>query len=111
MIKKILSGVVVPVLIAVAASVAVQAQTTAITGHVKDPQGANLPAATMKLQGPDRTFSLVTSTDSNGEYSFKNLAPGDYILEAEASGFTLAAQSVNLKQRQTVDLRSRDHSL
>lgn len=104
MIKKFLSGVVVPVLIAVAASVTVQAQTTAITGHVKDPQGANLPVATVKLHGPDRTFSLVTSTDSSGEYSFKNLAPGDYIVEAEASGFGLAAQSVNVKQRQTITL-------
>jgi hypothetical protein len=77
---------------------AIQAQTGsgAISGYIKDPQGANVPGATVRLYGRDRTFSLVTVTDSNGAYSFKNLAPGEYLVEAEAKGFAVApAQTVN----------------
>lgn len=86
---------------------AVHAQTveTEISGHVKDPQGANLPGATVRLFGRDRTLSLVTSTDSNGAYSFKHLAAGDYLIEAEASGFALAqAQTVAVTRGQTTTL-------
>lgn len=86
---------------------AVYTQTveTEISGHVKDPQGANLPGATVRLFGRDRTLSLVTSTDSNGAYSFKHLAAGDYLIEAEASGFALAqAQTVAVTRGQTTTL-------
>src|SRR6185369_14204097 len=78
---------------------AAQAQTAAISGYIKDPQGANVPGATVKLYGRERSFSLVTVTDSNGAYSFKNLAPGEYLVEAEANGFALApAQSVDVER-------------
>ena len=82
----------------------VQAQTNgaAISGYIKDPQGANVPGATVRLYGRERSFSLVTATDSGGAYSFKNLAPGEYLVEAEASGFALApAQSVDVERGKT----------
>lgn len=86
---------------------AAQAQTveTEINGHVKDPQGANLPGATVRLFGRDRALSLVTATDSNGAYSFKHLAAGGYLVEAEASGFALAeAKSVIVARGQATTL-------
>ena len=74
----------------------------AISGYIKDPQGANVPGATVRLYGRDRNFSLVTATDSSGAYSFKNLAPGEYLVEAEANGFALApAQSVDVERGKT----------
>jgi iron complex outermembrane receptor protein len=77
----------------------------AISGKVKDPQSANVPGATVTLYGRDRTFSLVTTTDSTGAYSFKHLAPGEYLIEAEASGFALAqAQTVALTRGQSAAL-------
>jgi iron complex outermembrane receptor protein len=82
----------------------IQAQTTsaAISGYIKDPKGANVPGATVRLYGRERSFSLVTVTDANGAYSFKNLAPGQYLVEAEASGFTLAsAQTINVERGKT----------
>src|SRR5689334_12063160 len=94
MIKQIF----VSTLIGVALAVAAHAQTTtdaSIIGHVKDPQGASLPGATVRLYARDRSFSLITATDSSGAYDFKHLAAGEYLLEAEATGFALAtAQSV-----------------
>src|ERR1044071_5310533 len=97
----------IAILIGFAFVPALQAQTveTEISGHVKDPQGANLPGATVRLFGRDRTLSLVTSTDSSGAYSFSHLAAGEYLIEAEASGFTLAeAKSVTITRGQMTTL-------
>src|SRR5690348_15405024 len=70
--------VIVSMVIAFAIAGAVQGQTVAaISGSIKDPQGANVPGATVRLYGRDRSFSLVTVTDAGGAYSFKNLAPGE----------------------------------
>src|SRR6185503_20216507 len=93
----------ISILIALIIAGAVQAQTAngsaAISGYIKDPQGANVPGATVRLYGRDRRFSLVTVTDSSGAYSFKNLAPGEYLVEAEANGFALApAQSIDVER-------------
>jgi len=48
---------------------------TTISGHAKDPQGANVSGATVTLYGRERTFSLATTTDSTGAYRFEKLAP------------------------------------
>jgi len=86
----------------VAGALAAQSSSATIAGHVKDPQGANLPGATVTLYSRDRTLSLVTATDSNGAYSFRNLASGEYLIEAVASGFALAAaQPITLTRGQT----------
>jgi iron complex outermembrane receptor protein len=103
--KKLKRAVLVSLLVALAIAGAVQAQTdnsATISGHVKDPQNANVPGATVTLYGRDRSFSLITSTDANGAYSFKHLAPGEYLVEAEANGFAVAsAQTVALTRGQT----------
>jgi vitamin B12 transporter len=96
----------VSILLVLAGIGPVHAQTAtnspAISGHIKDPEGANVPGATVRLYGRERSFSLVTVTDSGGAYSFKNLAPGEYLVEAEASGFALApAQAVNVERGKT----------
>jgi iron complex outermembrane receptor protein len=91
----------VSILLVVASIATIQAQTGsgAISGYIKDPQGANVPGAIVRLYGRDRTFSLVTVTDANGAYSFKNLAPGEYLVEAEAKGFAVApAQTLNVER-------------
>ena len=94
--------VVVSILIALAIAMFTQAQTAGsagISGYIKDPQGANVPGATVRLYGRDRSFSLVTVTDSRGAYSFNNLAAGEYLVEAEANGFALApAQAVAVQR-------------
>jgi iron complex outermembrane receptor protein len=92
--------VLVLALLSVTAS-AQNAGNASITGHVKDPQGANLPGAIVRLYGHARTFSLTTTTDSTGTYRFDKLAPGEYLVEAEAQGFATAnAEQVTIEKGQ-----------
>ncbi|MGH9958074.1 MAG: TonB-dependent receptor, partial [Pyrinomonadaceae bacterium] len=94
--------------LALANLVLVQAQATSntsITGHVKDPQGARLPGATVTIYGRERTFRLATTTDSTGTYRFEKLAPGEYLIEASASGFASAtAQQLTVERGKTTTL-------
>jgi vitamin B12 transporter len=78
---------------------------TSLTGHVKDPQGALLPSATVTLYAREHTFRISTSTDSTGSYRFERLAPGEYLVEAEAKGLASAsAQQVVVERGQTATL-------
>ena len=80
-------------LLALICAAAVHAQTpaptaTAITGRVTDPQGAAVPGATVTLYARERTtVRLSTTTDDAGAFRFERLAPGAYLVEAQASGF------------------------
>src|SRR5258707_15510231 len=86
-------------------SASAQSGTTTITGHVKDPQGASLPGATVTLYYRERTSSLRTTTDSTGSYRFEKLAPGEYLVEAEAKGFASATvQRVTVERGKTATL-------
>jgi iron complex outermembrane receptor protein len=78
---------------------------TTITGHVKDPKGASLPGASVTLYAREGSFRLTTTTDSTGAYRFEKLAPGEYLVEAEAEGFASAsAQRVTVKRGQAATL-------
>jgi vitamin B12 transporter len=101
--KTLIHGILVLVLVTGASAVLAQGTSgAAITGQVKDPQGANLPGATITLYGRDRTFSLVTTSDSNGSYRFEKLAPGEYFIEAEARGLAAASgKTVTVESSQT----------
>ncbi len=64
-------------------------------GRVSDPTGAAVIAAKVELQSalaPTRT----TVTDSEGRYAFVDVAAGDYIVRAGASGFQPAEARVAL---------------
>ncbi|HEU4834382.1 MAG TPA: TonB-dependent receptor [Pyrinomonadaceae bacterium] len=96
----------------VLAGIAIQAQTTSDSGgiivYIRDPRGANLPGATVRLYSRDRSFNLVTVTDANGEYHFKDLAPGEYLIEAEAAGFARAsATTLKVERGKTTTLDTR----
>lgn len=73
---------------ALAASAFGQGITGTILGTVTDDQGGVLPGATVtisseQLPGGPRTFI----SDGTGGFRFPNLAPGDYTLRVELSGF------------------------
>jgi len=57
-----------------------------ISGKVTDPQGASVAGAEVRLRPRSGSQSL-TLTDDNGAYSFRNVAPGDYVLEINKGGF------------------------
>ena len=104
--------VVVSILITLIVMGTAYAQTAndrgAIVVYIKDPRGATLPGATVRLYSRDRSFSLETVTDSNGECSFKDLAPGRYLVEAEATGFAAApGTTLNVERGKTITFDSR----
>jgi iron complex outermembrane receptor protein len=73
-------------------------QGATLSGRVTDPSGAAVAGATVTLRERARTLArLSTQTDGAGAYRFERLAPGEYIVEAEAPGFAAAdARGVRL---------------
>ncbi|MGA2812732.1 MAG: carboxypeptidase regulatory-like domain-containing protein [Candidatus Acidiferrum sp.] len=72
-------------------SVAAQAAPGALRGQVSDPSGATVAGATVLLTTPANA-SLDTTSGKDGNYEFKNLAPGKYTVKAVAQGFALFTQ-------------------
>lgn len=70
---------------AVAAPALAQSLTGAISGTVKDEQGAILPGVTVTLTG--RQGAQTQVTDTTGQYRFLALEPGTYQVSADLSGF------------------------
>jgi vitamin B12 transporter len=62
--------------------------------RVTDPKGAILPNAEVTLYTRDGRIRINGLTDSAGTYLFEQLAPGEYLIEAEATGFARAATHV-----------------
>jgi iron complex outermembrane receptor protein len=69
---------------------------SSLSGRVTDPRGAGLPFASVTLYARDRSAAarVATTTDAEGAYRFERLAPGEYVLEAGAEGFTRARARV-----------------
>lgn len=65
-----------------------------INVRVTDPQGATLPNAKVTLYTRDNRIRINSLTDSTGTSRFERLAPGEYLIEAQATGFARAATRV-----------------
>src|SRR5712664_3133742 len=65
-----------------------QAPTGSLNGVVTDPSGAVIAKAAVRLINSSGA-SIDTTTNRDGVYEFKNLAPGTYSLKAVAKGFAL----------------------
>lgn len=65
-----------------------------ITVRVTDPQGAIVPKAAVTLYTRDNRVRIKALTDETGTYHFAELAPGEYLIEADAEGFARAAAQV-----------------
>jgi vitamin B12 transporter len=81
---------------------------SSISGVVKDPAGALVSGAAVRLH--PATASTVDTTYSNrdGHYSFPSLAPGTYLIEATSKGLSVSQPiQLELKQgtEQSVDLQ------
>src|SRR6185369_17720549 len=66
-----------------------RAQTAAgeITGVVKDQGGAAVPGATVTVTNTRTNFQRVTVSTTDGFYTAASLAPGDYRVDVEITGF------------------------
>ena len=84
-----------------------QHEGTSITARVKDPQGAMVVKAVVTLYTRDNGVRLRGLTDEKGACLFEDLAPGEYLIEAEAKGFARADVQVLSVERNvaaTVDI-------
>ncbi|HKT68274.1 MAG TPA: carboxypeptidase-like regulatory domain-containing protein, partial [Terriglobales bacterium] len=65
------------------------AQSTygSITGRVTDPSGAAIPGAEVTLTNLATTEKRTQTTGADGLYSFVNLIPGQYKVDASKEGF------------------------
>ena len=76
--------------------------SASINGTVKDPSGAVIPGATVTLQAKATGITRHTTTNSTGNYTFVDVPPGDYTIEAAANGFSSVQQSgITLTVNQT----------
>ena len=67
------------------------AQTATISGTVVDESNAAVPGATVELIGPGTTAPAVSG--ARGEYSFRNVSPGTYRIQATLVGFAPAVRN------------------
>jgi len=65
-----------------------QDATGALRGQVADPSGAAIPGASV-IMTPAEGSPIVIKSDAQGNYEFKTLPPGKYVLTVAAAGFTL----------------------
>lgn len=64
-----------------------QNATSSLRGTVTDSTGAVLPNVTVRLSNSRIGFTTSTSSGGHGEYSFQQLAPGDYTVVFSAQDF------------------------
>jgi hemoglobin/transferrin/lactoferrin receptor protein len=66
-----------------------------IKGTVKDPNGAVVPGAAVTISNAEMRVSMQVTTDRDGEFSFNDLAAGDYQIRVVAAGFSAADKLVS----------------
>jgi iron complex outermembrane receptor protein len=79
-----------------------------LTGKILDPDGRAVPNASLRLYEKNSGDLRTTKSSSDGKYSFKGIAPGDYLLEADASDSALNGSkqiSVTGNQSENLDLK------
>ena len=75
------------ILLALTAPLLAQGPVASLSGEVRDPSGASVPAVAITARETDTNVSRATVTNQAGVYNFVGLAPGHYELIAEAPGF------------------------
>jgi vitamin B12 transporter len=75
---------------------------SSVTGRVIDEHSARVAGAEVLLRSRSGAQS-ITITDDNGAYSFKSVAPGEYVLEVKAEGFAnFASNTLRVERGQSL---------
>jgi iron complex outermembrane recepter protein len=69
-------------------------EIASLTGVVKDPTGAAVATASVKLTNNKTSVKRTILTDATGKYAIANLAPGEYAIEISAPGFAVFSSMV-----------------
>jgi hypothetical protein len=73
--------------LALLAATATAQSTSLLNGRVSDPSGAAVPGANITLTEVNTGLHRTTTSNGEGLYQFLEVPPGNYRLEATASGF------------------------
>jgi len=84
-------------------------QGPAISGTVWDPQKAAIPGAHVLLEARDNTLKIEAVTNEAGQYQFRDIAPGNYLLQVSAPGF--ARSGIQLREARAGQAETADFSL
>src|SRR5689334_5429088 len=99
------SKLIAAIFIALSITAFAQVTATAIHGLVRDPSGATVPGATLRLQDTATGIERTTVSSADGVFVFSNLQPGSYKLTATASGFQNAVMnSIVVDSGRTTDV-------
>ena len=82
--------------------------TGTVIGTVTDPSGAAVPNATVLLRNKATDSQATQSTSAAGQYTFSNVAPGEYQVTAKKVGFRtadVAALTVDVAKSYTLDFK------
>jgi hypothetical protein len=85
------------VLLASAATAFAQVDRATLTGIVRDPSDSPIVGAQVKVTNLATNAVVTATTTGDGAYLVVNLMPGEYLVEAEATGFQRFAQTVSLE--------------
>jgi hypothetical protein len=80
-----------------ASAASAQVDRATLTGIVRDPSDAVIAGAQVKVTSLATNAVVTATTTANGTYLVINLAPGEYLVQVEASGFQSFAQTVALE--------------
>ena len=83
-------------LFAVSSALAQSISGGTITGVVKDPSGATVPGAVLKLRNAVTSYEQSAASDDTGSYRFNNVPLNTYQLTTTALGFSAASQTINV---------------
>ena len=81
-------NILIAVLVLSFPALALAQSVTDIHGRIVDERNATVAGAQVSLRSRSGA-QFVALTDSNGEYRFKGLPAGDYVIEAQAKGFAI----------------------
>lgn len=74
-----------------------------VVGTITDPNGAAVPAATVKVTNTATGTSRETTTQEDGSYRFDAVDPGTYKIDVTAAGFKTATREVVVAAAQTAE--------
>jgi outer membrane receptor protein involved in Fe transport len=91
------SGALVLLLVIAAAPAFAQVDRATLTGVVRDPSDAVIPKAKVTVTSIATGAVSTATTNQDGTYLVVNLLPGEYLVQAEISGFQRYEQTVSLE--------------
>lgn len=78
------------------------AQEVSFKGNVTDDKGKVVVTATISLLKSDSSWLQSDITDDNGDFTFKKIAVGKYIVAVNATGYKALMQAVEVKEKMDV---------